>query len=159
MTRVALVASGLLMVYLLVLTSVAPGDVVIGALLAAAVTFALRPSRSDSRGLGLLGRVVGGAGLAGQTAAEMVRGSWGVARFCLRGQAEPRIVEVPRGERSPGAVALWGVLTGEAPDEIVVDVDETRSILVVQVLDASDPDAVRDRHARTYERWQRRVVP
>ena len=56
-------------------------------------------------------------------------------------------------------MALWGVLTGEAPDEIVVDVDETRGILVVQVLDASDPDAVRDRHARTTSAGSGRVVP
>lgn len=99
------------------------------------------------------------AALAGQTALEMVRGSWRVARFCLGAPADPGLVEIPRGDRSPEGVALWGVLTGEAPDEIVVDVDEARAVLVVQVLDAGDPEAVRARHARTYERRQRRVVP
>ena len=58
-----------------------------------------------------------------------------------------------------GRVALWGVLTGEAPDEVPVDVDEARDVLIVHLVDASDPDAVRARHQRAYERWQRRVVP
>jgi multisubunit Na+/H+ antiporter MnhE subunit len=52
----------------------------------------------------------------------------------------------------------WGVLTGEAPDEIVVDVDVERDVLIVHLVDARDPDAVRARHRRAYERWQRTVV-
>jgi multicomponent Na+:H+ antiporter subunit E len=88
----------------------------------------------------------------------MVRGSWRTARFCLRGGGQPGFVEIPRGDRSPNAVALWGVLTGEAPDEVPVDVDEERDVLIVHLVDASDPDAVRERHRRAYERAQRKVV-
>ena len=61
-------------------------------------------------------------------------------------------------DRSRHAVALWGVLTGEAPDEVPVDVDEERDVLIVHLVDASDPDAVRERHRRAYERAQRKVV-
>jgi multicomponent K+:H+ antiporter subunit E/multicomponent Na+:H+ antiporter subunit E len=89
----------------------------------------------------------------------MVRGSWRVVRMCLGAPSAPGYVELPRGARSEGAVALWGLLTGEAPDEIPVDVDDERDVLIVQLIDAADPDAVRARHARTYERWMRRVVP
>src|SRR3954462_3996975 len=32
----------------------------------------------------------------------------------------------PRAGRSPHAVALWGVLTGEAPDEVPIDISEQR---------------------------------
>ena len=92
------------------------------------------------------------------TAAEMVRGSWRTARFCLRGGGQPGFVEIPRGDRSRHAVALWGVLTGEAPDEVPVDIDEERDVLIVHLVDASDPDAVRERHRRAYERAQRKVV-
>jgi multisubunit Na+/H+ antiporter MnhE subunit len=67
-------------------------------------------------------------------------------------------VEIPRGDRSRRAVALWGVLTGEAPDEYPVDVDTARDVLIVHVLDDRDPTAIRARHARAYERWQRDVV-
>ena len=51
------------------------------------------------------------------------------------------------------------MLTGEAPDEVPIDVDEQRRVLVVHLVDASDPAAVRARHRRTYERRQRRVAP
>jgi multisubunit Na+/H+ antiporter MnhE subunit len=88
----------------------------------------------------------------------MARGSWRTARFCLSRGGRPGFVEIPRGGRSRHAVALWGVLTGEAPDEVPVDVDEDGDVLIVHLVDASDPDAVRDRHRRAYEDAQRRVV-
>jgi multisubunit Na+/H+ antiporter MnhE subunit len=53
---------------------------------------------------------------------------------------------------------MWGVLTGEAPDEYPVDVDHDRGVLIVHVLDASDPDGVRDRHRESYESHQGKVV-
>ena len=92
------------------------------------------------------------------TALEMVRGSVRTARFCLGRGGQPGFVEIPRDGRSRHAVALWGVLTGEAPDEVPVDVDEERDVLIVHLVDASDPDAVRERHRLAYERAQRKVV-
>jgi multisubunit Na+/H+ antiporter MnhE subunit len=92
------------------------------------------------------------------TAAEMARGSWRVVRFCLGAPASPGIVEIPRDDRSRLNVALWGVLTGEAPDEVPVVVDEARGVLLVHLVDAGDPEGVRARHARSREA-QRRVVP
>ena len=159
MTGVLVRAAGLLAVYLLVLTSTAPGDVLIGALLAVPIAFVLRPRRPSRRDAPVLARLRGALSLLAQTAAEMARGSWRVARFCLGGAGSPGFVEIPQGDRSPINVALWGVLTGEAPDEVPIDVDEERRVLVVHLVDASDPEAVRARHERTNERWQRRVVP
>jgi hypothetical protein len=49
---------------------------------------------------------------------------------------------------------MWGVLTGESPDEIVVDVDEARGVAVVHLVDASDPAAIRARHADAHARWR-----
>ena len=92
------------------------------------------------------------------TGLDVVRGTWRTARFCLGAPAQPGFVEIPRGDRSPERVALWGVLTGEAPDEYPVDVDGERGVLVVHLLDCGDPDAVRARHAEGDARWQRRVV-
>ena len=68
------------------------------------------------------------------------------------------IVEIPRDDRSRSNVALWGVLTGEAPDEVPVEVDEARGVLLVHLVDASDPPSVRARHAHATAR-QRKVVP
>ena len=156
MTGVLLRAAGLVAIYLLVLTSAKPGDVLVGALIALPIAVALRPRRPAG---GALARIWAAGGLLAHTASEMVVGSWRVARYCLGGKGSPGLVEVPQGDRSRAAVATWGVLTGEAPDELPVDVDEERGVLVVHLVDAADPDAVRARHARTHERWLRRVVP
>jgi multisubunit Na+/H+ antiporter MnhE subunit len=147
----------LLVVYLLVLTSLAPGDVLVGLLLAIAIVAFARP-RAGRSGSAWLPWLVALAGTLLSTAAEVVAGTVRTVRFCLGRQAAPGFVEIPRGDRSRRAVALWGVLTGEAPDEYPVDVDEARDVLIVHVLDARDPAAIRARHARTHERWHRHVV-
>jgi multisubunit Na+/H+ antiporter MnhE subunit len=120
------------------LTSAAPADAAAGLLLGLVLAVALRAEPAERPRLGTLA----------ETALEMVRGSWRTARFCLRGDGNPGFVEIPRAGRSRHAVALWGVLTGEAPDEVPVDVDEERDVLIVHLVDAGDPDAVRERHQR-----------
>ena len=152
MTGVLVRAAALMGVYLLVLTSLAPGDLLVGALLGLAVAVALRPRERRRGGPPDPRRALATALAAARTAAEVVRGSWHTARFCLGGEASPGFVEVPRDGRSRDEVALWGLLTGEAPDEVVVDVDEARGVLLVHLVDARDPDAVRARHHRELER-------
>ena len=38
-------------------------------------------------------------------------------------------------------------------------VDDDRDVLIVHIVDAGDPEGVRERHRREYERRQRNVVP
>jgi multisubunit Na+/H+ antiporter MnhE subunit len=156
MSRVVIQALVLMGIYLLVLTSAQPGDAVVGLVLGAALAVWLRPQLADRRPR-LAGLIALGPVLVG-TAVEMARGSWRTARFCLGRGGRPGFVEIPRAGRSRHGVALWGVLTGEAPDEVPVDVDEERDVLIVHLVDASDPAAVRDRHRRAWENAQRKVV-
>jgi multicomponent Na+:H+ antiporter subunit E len=149
--------AGLLAVYLLVLTSLAPGDILVGSLLAIAIVAATRPHDRPPRA-GWLRWLVALTATLLATASEIALGTVRTVRFCLGRRASPGFVEIPRGDRSRRAVALWGVLTGEAPDEYPVDVDAARDVLIVHVLDDRDPAAIRARHARAYERWQRDVV-
>ncbi len=146
---------GLAAVYLLVLTSAAPGDVVVGLGLGLVVALALGARRPPRPRVPWHERLAAAAVVALQTGVEMVRGSWRVARFCLGGVAAPGFVELPRGGRPARETALWGVLTGEAPDEIPVDAGP--ELLVVHLVHADDPGAVRARHADAHER-QRKVV-
>lgn len=149
--------AGLVTVYLLVLTSTAPGDILVGTVLAVVIVGAARP-RHHRPPMGWLHWTRALAITLLGTGGGMAIGTLRTVRFALGGRARPGFVEIPRGDRSRRAVALWGVLTGEAPDEYPVDVDPTRDVLIVHVLDASDPDGIRARHAQTRERWQRHVV-
>ncbi len=149
--------AGLVTIYLLVLTSTAPGDILVGTVLAVVIVGASRPSH-HSPPVGWLRWTYALAMTLLGTGGEMAVGTLRTIRFALGGRARPGFVEIPRGNRSRRAVALWGVLTGEAPDEYPVDVDPTRDVLIVHVLDASDPDRIRARHALARERWQRHVV-
>jgi multisubunit Na+/H+ antiporter MnhE subunit len=146
------VAVGLAAIYLLVLTSLKPGDIAIALVLGLAIAFGLRPRPGDQSPGRLHLRPAAVPRVAWDTLAEVVRGSWRVVRFCIRDEGRSGFVEIPLDGRTDADVALWGLITGEAPDEIVVDVDRERELLVVHLIDASDPNAVRARHRRDLER-------
>jgi multisubunit Na+/H+ antiporter MnhE subunit len=46
-----------------------------------------------------------------------------------------------------------------APSTVMVDLDQHRQRLVIHVVDASDPEALRGSSSRFYERFQRHVFP
>jgi multisubunit Na+/H+ antiporter MnhE subunit len=151
-------AAALTAIYLLVMTSIEPGDVLVGGLIGLALAAILRPRRT-TRGPGAaLAMLVASGDAALRTAREMVAGSWRVVRFCLGRTGSPGFVEVPRGDRTRHELAMWGLLTGEAPDEVVVDVERGGEVMVVHLVDASDADGVRARHLRDHEAWRRRVA-
>ena len=159
MSRVAIQGLAFMGIYLLVLTSADPGDGLVGLVLGVVLALVLRPRLAGRRAATprLAGLVALGPVLV-TTAVEMARGSWRTARFCLGRGGSPGFVEIPRAGRPRHGVALWGLLTGEAPDEVPVDIDEERDVLIVHLVDASDPDAIRDRHRRACESAQRKVV-
>jgi multisubunit Na+/H+ antiporter MnhE subunit len=159
LSRVLIRAALLTSVYLLVLTSVSPGDVLVGGVLGLAFAALLRPHHAPAGAAPWPTRVAAAAVGLVLSVVEMARGTWRVVRFCLGAEASPGFVEIPRGTRSRVNVALWGVITGEAPDEYPVDVDGRRGVLIVHLVDAGDPQAVRERHRHTFERWQGKVVP
>ena len=99
--------------------------------------------------------------LALGTLADMVRGNWHVAQYVLgrRRLDAPGIVAIPKGARTSSGVAAWGYITAISPDEIVVEADDERGVLLVHLLDARDVPAIHARHEETYERRQRRVFP
>lgn len=158
MIAFALRVAALAAIYPLVLTSVAPGDVLLGVVLALGLVLSFGSPRARPVGGSWRRWSVAVARTIAMAARDMAVGTMRTVRFCLGGRSDPGFVEIPRDGRSRHAVALWGVLTGEAPDEYPVDVDDERHVLIVHLLDAGSADAVRERHAQARERWLRHVV-
>jgi len=71
----------------------------------------------------------------------------------------PGIVAIPIEERTPIGVAVAALAFTLSPGDVLIDVDEEEQVMLIHVLDASDPEAVRARHRNFYERWQRRAFP
>jgi multisubunit Na+/H+ antiporter MnhE subunit len=66
---------------------------------------------------------------------------------------------VPIGDRSKFGVVVTGITTSLAPGSILLDVDWDRNLMLVHVIDASDPDQIRADMQKLYDRYQRKVFP
>ena len=134
-------------IYLLVLTSVAPGDILVGIVLSLLLVAAGRRIRplGPPIGVPMSGRLAGVPALIGGTLVDLAGSTWRTAVRCL----SPR--------RTPAGA--WGVRVGLTPDTVVVELDNEQGRMLLHVLDARDPDAVRAGQLESYERRQRRVFP
>lgn len=164
MTRRAGAAAALAVLYMLTLASADPVDLATGVLLGALLGVAL----GNRMQLAPEGAVVPRAQrivcfplFAGAVFADVMQGTWDVALrvMHLRRLERPGIVRVPIGERSERGVAISALTSTLSPGTVLIDVDWDRGDLLLHVIDASDPDGVRDRLQRFYDRYQRRVFP
>ena len=149
-------------VYLLSLGSVDPLDAAEGLVLATALSLGLRGRLERPQGAGpsLAARIAAFPLLVGGLLAEVLRGTWDVALRVLGVRPlESGIVLIPIGERTDLGVAVTGLLAGLSPGSMLVEVDRERQVMLFHVIDAHDPDAVRDHLDRFYRRYQRRVFP
>ena len=150
-------------VYLLSLGSMDPLDAAEGLVLATVLSLGLRGRLERPQGAGpsLVGRIAAFPLLVGGLLADVLRGTWdvGLRVLGLRPVECPGIVLVPIGERTEVGVAVTGLLAGLSPGLMLVEVDSQRQAMLFHVIDASDPDAVRDHLDRFYQRYQRRVFP
>lgn len=164
MTRYVAAIAGLTLVYALALASFDPLDLLFGAVLSAALVFVSgRFVFGDGTGDGpsLPRRIISFFPFALAVFREVVKGTWEVALVTLhlRSLEKPGIVEVPIGERTPAGVAVWAVVTGLPPGSFFVDVDSGRKVVLIHVIDASDPGAFRRQQEEFYRRYQRKVFP
>jgi len=156
--------AGLALVYVLTLASADPVDLAIGAGLGAALAGLLGgrlPPGLPGHVPPLAGRIAWWPVLAGAVLADIVHGAWDVTLRVLHVRAieRPGLVRVPIGQRTERGVAVFALATTLSPGSVLIDVDWERRDLLVHVIDASDPDAVRDRLQRFYDRYQRRIFP
>ncbi len=164
MTRIVLALFLLVLVYALSLASAHPWDLAMGALVGGLILIVYRrflfvgPAVPTGT---LLRRVVGFVPFAVALVWEIFRGTWNVALVVLhvRPLLHPGIVAIPIAERTPLGVAVSSLATTLSPGAFLVDVDWNQGVLLIHVLDATDPDAVRAEHERFYRRFQRHVFP
>lgn len=153
---------GLTAVYLLGLTSLQPGDVFTGLVLAILLVAASRWVRSPGAPppVALHRRLAAVPALLGGSLLDMARATWHTAGWLVaRNPSPPGLVEVPIPPCQPSSATAWGVRVGLSPDTVVVDIDETRGWMLLHVIDAHDIDAVVATQLDAYERRQARVFP
>jgi multisubunit Na+/H+ antiporter MnhE subunit len=162
--RYVLALAGLTAVYAMTLASVGPLDLATGLVVSAAMLAVARrfvfaaepqPARDVLRRIAALPRFFAGV------VVEVARGTIEVALVVLgrRTLDCPGIVAIPIEERTPVGVAVAALAYTLSPGDVLIDVDEEEELMLIHVLDASDPDAVRARHRSFYERWQSRAFP
>jgi multicomponent K+:H+ antiporter subunit E/multicomponent Na+:H+ antiporter subunit E len=163
-SRLLLSLVPLVLVYALVLASADPWDVAIGAVLAGVLVWGTRGFLFGERPApvaGPLGRLVAFVPFAAATLRDVMRGTWDVALVVLhlRPLRHPGIVAVPIGERTRLGVAVTALVDTLSPGSCLIDVDWERRTMLIHVIEASDPDAIRAAHERFYRRYQRHVFP
>jgi multisubunit Na+/H+ antiporter MnhE subunit len=164
MSRFLLSVVVLVAIYTLVLASLHPWDIVFGAVVAGGLLWGSRrfvfgpESRPVSR---IPTHILGFFPFAVAVLVDIIRGTWSVVLTVLglRRLDHPGIVMIPIGDRTPLGVTVSSLVTTLSPGAFLVDVDWDANVILLHVLDASDPDAVRDAHEQLYQRYQRRVFP
>ncbi len=164
MTRFVGVSLGLGAVYALTLSSADPLDVLIGAVLGGGLILVvdrrLQPVASGAMPPPAV-RVLWFPLFAVAVVADVAQGTWDVALrvLSLRRLDRPGVVRIPLGARSDRGAAVTALAASLSPGSVLVDIDWERRDLLLHLIDASDPDGVRGRQQRFYDRYQRRVFP
>jgi multicomponent Na+:H+ antiporter subunit E len=150
--------------YALTVASFAWEDLVFGAALTAILLASFRgvllPRRLPSSRLVLIAIVFFPAFVLASIR-DIIKGTWLVARHVvgLQPLEHPGIVRIPLGERTPVSKGMAGYVITLSPGSFLVDVDEETNEMLVHMIDASDPDALRHDYQTFHQRFERHVVP
>jgi multisubunit Na+/H+ antiporter MnhE subunit len=164
MNRFLISLVGLVAVYVLVLASAAPWDIAIGVLIGVSLLLLaqgyvfggrLRPIPALGR------RILAFFPFVLMVIWEIIHGTWDVALIVLhlRPLRKPGIIPLPIGDRTPLGIAISSLVVALPPGSFMVDVDYEKDVILIHMIDASDPDAIRARFQEFYRRYQRHVFP
>jgi multicomponent Na+:H+ antiporter subunit E len=163
--RVGLVVLLLTGVYMMTLASFHPLDLLFGVVASVAAVYAYRGFVfGEAEGWpdplpGFLRRCVAFFPFAVAVVWDVVKGTSEVALVVLhlRPLVRPGIVKVPVGERTPTGVAVTALVTTLSPGALLVEAND--EFMLLHVIDASDPEAVRKDREDFYQRYQKKVFP
>lgn len=164
MRRWFLAIGSVALVYVAALGSTDPVDLAIGAAAAGLILYAIRNvvfNPDPPPAPPLVRRLVAVLPWAAVVWREIARGVLQVARVTVRRRDLPPagIIAIPLGERSTEGIAMSALTATLSPGEVLVSVDQEQGVMYLHVLDARDPDAIREAHREFYERYQRKVLP
>ena len=164
MTRYVAAVAGLTLIYALALASFHPLDLLFGAGLSAVLVVTSRRfvfGEGSGGGASFARRAIAFVPFSLAVFREVLVGTWEVALVTLhlRPLERPGIVEVPIGEKTPTGRVVWAVIVGLTPGSFFVNVDGERGVVLIHIIDASDPEAFRRHQEEFYRRYQRGVFP
>ena len=166
--RTVIEIAGLTGVFLLTLASTDPKDAAIGVVLSFLALFTFRSFLKETqdveyhdRAPSLISRVAHFPLFAIVILKDVLVGTWLVLGYSLgwRKIDASGIIQVPIGDCTPTGVSILAIVTTLAPGSALVDIDWAEGQMLVHVIDASDPDAIRHAIRHFYERYQKGVFP
>lgn len=164
MIRILLSVLGLTLIYSMMLLSADPRDLTTGALISVGVVLLFRRHLfgDTHEPLGRLGqRTAALLRFAWFVYVDVVQGFWLVLVVVLglRPLTRSGIVAVPIGERTENGVAVTAWSLTLSPGSVLIDVDWERRVILFHFIDASEPDRLREKIQKSYDRYQRPIFP
>ncbi|HEV2067853.1 MAG TPA: Na+/H+ antiporter subunit E [Thermomicrobiales bacterium] len=153
------VTLGLTLVYALVLASFAVQDLLLGAMLAAGLVWIYRKTlfpRTLPDGPYVLHILVFMPKFLAMLIWDILKGTWQVTTFVVgfRKLDHPGIVKIPLGNHSRAGTGIVGLFVTLSPGSFLVDIDWEERMMLVHVIDASNPDTTREDAEKYYRLWE-----
>lgn len=150
-------------VYMLMLGSLDPRDLLVGVLVGGGLVWwqtrgrppAPMPARTFLRRAAAFPR------FALAVLRTIVVGTWQMSLVVLRLRPSDRggIIRVPMRERSASGVVIQSLMETLSPGSVLIDLDWTERLMLIHVIDATDPVAAVAERQAFYERYQKAVFP
>lgn len=150
---------GLTLVYALALASFAWQDLLLGALLSIGFVWIYRRTLfpgSLPEGAYVLHIIVFAPKFLGMLVWDILRGTWQVTTFVigLKKLDHPGILKIPLGNHSRAGTGIVSLFITLSPGSFLVDIDWEEQVMLVHVIDASDPDTMREDVEKYYRLWE-----
>jgi multicomponent K+:H+ antiporter subunit E len=149
-TRFPLLWTGLLLMWLLLNGSVAPGHILLGAVVATVGCWAVGSVAPSSPRVKNLGTVVE---LAWLVIKDIVRSNIAVLGLIISGrEARSAFVNIPLELTEENGLAILAAIVTATPGSAWIQHDRRRGVVTIHVLDTGDVDAWAADFKRTYEK-------
>lgn len=159
MIFLVVITLGLTLLYALTLASFAPQDLLMGMLLSIGFVWIYRRTLFPGKlpdGPYVLHILAFAPKFLVMLVWDIIRGTWQVTTFVigLKALDHPGIVTIPLGNHSRAGTGIVGLFVTLSPGSFLVDIDWEGRVMLVHVIDASDPDATREDAEKYYRLWE-----